>query len=121
MKLWGWRDVKPLMSMFLPTLTVAESVRLTIASSYSTNLPWVGVMHTLVVPESNRRLQESNSRYRIRWREAYGGSLCLPDDVRNVLAGLGREYTDRVAEVINERYSKAMQGMRDEGATISIL
>lgn len=52
-----------------------ETIRLTIASSHSTNLPWVGVMHTLVVPESNRRLQALHSRYRIQWREAYGGSL----------------------------------------------
>lgn len=52
-----------------------EPLRLTIASSHSTNLPWVGVMHTLVVPETNRRLQAVNSHHRVRWREAYGGSL----------------------------------------------
>jgi TRAP-type C4-dicarboxylate transport system substrate-binding protein len=38
-------------------------------------LPWVGVMHTLVVPESNRRLEAVGSPHRIRWTEAYGGSL----------------------------------------------
>jgi TRAP-type C4-dicarboxylate transport system substrate-binding protein len=32
-------------------------------------------MHTLVVPESNRRLQAMGSSHRIRWTEAYGGSL----------------------------------------------
>ena len=32
-------------------------------------------MHTLVVPESNRLLEERGSPYRIQWREAYGGSL----------------------------------------------
>jgi len=53
----------------------AETIRLTIASSHTTGLPWVGVMHTLVVPESNRRLEASGSPYRIRWTEAYGGSL----------------------------------------------
>jgi TRAP-type C4-dicarboxylate transport system substrate-binding protein len=52
-----------------------ETVRLTIASSHTTGLPWVGVMHTLVVPESNRRLEAMGSPYRIRWTEAYGGSL----------------------------------------------
>jgi TRAP-type C4-dicarboxylate transport system substrate-binding protein len=53
----------------------AETIRLTIASSHSTGLPWVGVMHRLVVPESNRRLEARGSAYRIRWTEAYGGSL----------------------------------------------
>jgi TRAP-type C4-dicarboxylate transport system substrate-binding protein len=53
----------------------AETIRLTIASSHTTGLPWVGVMHTLVVPESNRRLETMGSPHRIRWTEAYGGSL----------------------------------------------
>jgi TRAP-type C4-dicarboxylate transport system substrate-binding protein len=53
----------------------AEEYRLTIASSHTTALPWVGVMHTLVVPESNRRLEAMGSPNRIRWTEAYGGSL----------------------------------------------
>jgi TRAP-type C4-dicarboxylate transport system substrate-binding protein len=53
----------------------AEEYRLTIASSHTTALPWVGVMHTLVVPESNRRLEALGSPNRIRWTEAYGGSL----------------------------------------------
>lgn len=51
------------------------SVPLTIASSHSTGLAWVGVMHTVVVPESNERLEAMGSPYRIRWTEAYGGSL----------------------------------------------
>jgi TRAP-type C4-dicarboxylate transport system substrate-binding protein len=53
----------------------AHTIKLTIASSHSTGLAWVGVMHTLVVPESNRRLEAMGSPYRIRWTEAYGGSL----------------------------------------------
>lgn len=53
----------------------AETIRLTMASSHTTGLPWVGVMDTLVVPESNRRLEAMGSPHRIRWTEAYGGSL----------------------------------------------
>ncbi len=53
----------------------AETIRLTIASSHATTLPWVGVMHSHVVPESNRRLEAMGSAYRIKWTEAYGGSL----------------------------------------------
>ena len=52
-----------------------ETVRLTVASSHTTGLPWVGVMSTLVVPESNLRLEAMGSPYRIRWTESYGGSL----------------------------------------------
>jgi TRAP-type C4-dicarboxylate transport system substrate-binding protein len=52
-----------------------ETVRLTIASSHTTGLPWVGVMHSLVVPESNIRLAAMGSEHRIRWTESYGGSL----------------------------------------------
>ena len=54
---------------------VAEEYRLVIASSHTTALPWVGVMSTLVVPESNRRLAAMGSPHTIRWTEAYGGSL----------------------------------------------
>jgi len=58
----------------------AETIRMTIASSHTTGLPWVGVMHTLVVPESNRRLEALGSPNRIRWTEAYGGSLYKYDN-----------------------------------------
>jgi TRAP-type C4-dicarboxylate transport system substrate-binding protein len=53
----------------------AHTIRLTIASSHSTTLAWVGTMHNLVVPEANQRLAALPSPYRIRWTEAYGGSL----------------------------------------------
>ncbi|WP_428099821.1 C4-dicarboxylate TRAP transporter substrate-binding protein [Candidatus Rariloculus sp.] len=53
----------------------AETIRLTVAASHTTALPWVGVMGSLVVPESNRRLAAMGSPHSIRWTEAYGGSL----------------------------------------------
>jgi TRAP-type C4-dicarboxylate transport system substrate-binding protein len=52
-----------------------ETVKLTVGSSQPTTLAWVGAMHTLVVPETNRRLEARGSTQRIRWTEAYGGSL----------------------------------------------
>jgi TRAP-type C4-dicarboxylate transport system substrate-binding protein len=52
-----------------------DTIKLTIASSHSTSLAWVGTMHNLVVPETNKRLAALSSPYRIRWTEAYGGSL----------------------------------------------
>lgn len=57
------------------SVSAQEEVRLTVASSHTTGLPWVGVMHTLVVPESNVRLEAMGSPYRIRWTESYGGAL----------------------------------------------
>ncbi len=51
------------------------TLKLTVASSQATTLAWVGAMHTLVVPELDRRLAARGSAYRIRWTEAYGGSL----------------------------------------------
>jgi TRAP-type C4-dicarboxylate transport system substrate-binding protein len=52
-----------------------DTVKLTVASSQATTLAWVGAMHTLVVPELDRRLAARGSPYRVRWTEAYGGSL----------------------------------------------
>ena len=46
----------------LPAALAADettTIHLTVASSHTTGLPWVGVMHTLVVPESNKRLAAS--------------------------------------------------------------
>ncbi|MGD8323788.1 MAG: C4-dicarboxylate TRAP transporter substrate-binding protein [Gammaproteobacteria bacterium] len=60
---------------FCASPVMSEEYRLTIASSHTTALPWVGVMATLVVPESNRRLAAMGSPHSIRWTEAYGGSL----------------------------------------------
>lgn len=53
----------------------AETIRLTIASSHNTALPWVGVMQNHVVAQANNRLQAMGSDYEIRWTQAYGGSL----------------------------------------------
>ena len=51
------------------------TIKLTVASSQPTTLAWVGAMHTLVVPQLDARLAARGSPYRIRWTEAYGGSL----------------------------------------------
>jgi len=51
------------------------TIELTVGSSQPTTLAWVGAMHTLVVPEIDRRLAARGGAYEIRWTEAYGGSL----------------------------------------------
>jgi TRAP-type C4-dicarboxylate transport system substrate-binding protein len=59
----------------VPVRADETTVKLTVASSQPTTLAWVGAMHTLVVPELNRRLAARGSAYSVRWTEAYGGSL----------------------------------------------
>jgi TRAP-type C4-dicarboxylate transport system substrate-binding protein len=51
------------------------TIKLTVASSQPTTLAWVGAMHTLVVPELDKRLAARGLPFEIRWTEAYGGSL----------------------------------------------
>ena len=60
---------------FLSGPLTAETIRLTIASSHNTALPWVGVMQSHVVANANERLAAMGSDYEIRWTQAYGGSL----------------------------------------------
>jgi TRAP-type C4-dicarboxylate transport system substrate-binding protein len=53
----------------------STTIELTMASSHATTIAWVGILHTLVVPQTNARLEARGSPYRVRWTEAYGGSL----------------------------------------------
>lgn len=52
-----------------------ESVRLTMSSSHPTTVAWVGALKTHVIENSNKRLEEMGSDYRIEWTEAFGGAL----------------------------------------------
>lgn len=63
------------MVALLPLLAGAETFRLTAGGPQSSSLPWIGIIQTLIVPESNRRLAAAGSEHQIVWREAYGGSL----------------------------------------------
>ncbi|MBO6512048.1 MAG: C4-dicarboxylate TRAP transporter substrate-binding protein [Roseibium sp.] len=69
----------------------AETYNLTMASSHPTVLPWVGQLSTLVVAESNKRLEELGSEDRIEWTEAYGGSLY---GFKDTLEAVGDGLTD---------------------------
>jgi TRAP-type C4-dicarboxylate transport system substrate-binding protein len=64
-----------MLAMLLPLAGHAETIRLTAGGPQSASLPWIGVISTLVVPESNARLRAAGSEHQIVWREAYGGSL----------------------------------------------
>lgn len=63
-----------------------ETVRLTMASSHPTAIPWVGSLEELVVPEANRRLEAMGSGDRIDWTESYGGALYKFDKTLEAVA-----------------------------------
>ncbi|GAB2184287.1 C4-dicarboxylate TRAP transporter substrate-binding protein [Roseibium sp. LAB1] len=69
----------------------AETYNLTISSSHPTVLPWVGQLSTLVVAESNQRLEEMGSEDRIEWTESYGGALY---GFKDTLEAVGDGLTD---------------------------
>jgi len=62
-------------TLIAPLVASAEQFRMTAGAPQSTNLPWIGVIQRVVVPESNERLKALGSPNSIIWREAYGGSL----------------------------------------------
>ena len=70
-----WVSLFTVALISIPFATTAETFRLTAGGPQSASLPWIGVIQTLVVPESNRRLSAAGSEHEIVWREAYGGSL----------------------------------------------
>jgi len=72
-------------------IAAAETIRLTIASSHPTAVPWVGVLTKHVVPESNKRLKAMGSKYQIKWTESYGGALYKFD---KTLEAVGDRLTD---------------------------
>ena len=64
----------------MPLAQAQETVRITIASSHSTNFAPVGALPRVVVAETNARLEAVGSELRVRWTEAYGGSLYKYDN-----------------------------------------
>jgi TRAP-type C4-dicarboxylate transport system substrate-binding protein len=51
-----------------------ESIDITIAASHPTTIPWVGMMKTKFMAETDRLLAASGE-YKINWNEAFGGTL----------------------------------------------
>lgn len=51
-----------------------QSIPLTVASSHPTTIPWVGMIQTHFMAETDRLLAENGS-YAIDWQEAFGGTL----------------------------------------------
>ncbi len=73
------------------SMAQAETYNLTMASSHPTVLPWVGQLSTLVVAETNTRLEAMGSDDRVEWTEAYGGALY---GFKDTLEAVGDGLTD---------------------------
>jgi TRAP-type C4-dicarboxylate transport system substrate-binding protein len=69
----------------------ARDYKMTIGSSHPPVLPWTIPLKTLIVPESNKRLEAAGSPDRIIWTEAYAGALY---DFNNTLEGVGDGLAD---------------------------
>jgi TRAP-type C4-dicarboxylate transport system substrate-binding protein len=52
-----------------------ESIDLSIGASFPTAVAWVQPGQAYFMPEVNRRLQAAGDRFRINWKEAWGGTL----------------------------------------------
>ena len=69
----------------------AAEYKMTMGSSHPPVLPWTIPLKTLVVPDSNKILQQIGLPDRIVWTEAYGGALY---DFNNTLEGVGDGLAD---------------------------
>jgi TRAP-type C4-dicarboxylate transport system substrate-binding protein len=85
------RTLAALAVLVAATSAQAETYNLTMASSHPTVLPWVGQLSTLVVGESNKRLEAMGSEDRIEWTESYGGALF---GFKDTLEAVGDGLTD---------------------------
>ncbi len=52
-----------------------QTINLTVASSHPTTIQWVGFIPQVFIPEVNKRLEAGGNKYKIQWKEAYGGQL----------------------------------------------
>jgi TRAP-type transport system periplasmic protein len=59
---------------FSATANAQETINLTVASSHPLVVPWVGMIKTHFMAETDRILAESGN-YQIEWQEAFGGQL----------------------------------------------
>jgi TRAP-type transport system periplasmic protein len=59
---------------FSATANAQETINLTVASSHPTVVPWVGMIKTHFMAETDRILAQSGN-YKVEWQEAFGGQL----------------------------------------------
>lgn len=58
------------------TQAFGKTIRLTIGAGHPAGPAiWVGTIKNYLVPETNKRLKKMKSAHKIKWREAYGGTV----------------------------------------------
>ena len=67
-----------------PGIVAAQTqINITIAASHPTTIAWIWAMQQALMPMVNQQLE--NTRFRIRWREAFGGTLYRFTETRNAV------------------------------------
>ncbi|MGG5885521.1 C4-dicarboxylate TRAP transporter substrate-binding protein [Falsiroseomonas sp. HC035] len=67
-----------------PNVLAAQTqINITIAASHPTTIAWIWAMQQALMPTVNKELE--NTRFRIRWREAFGGTLYRFTETRNAV------------------------------------
>jgi TRAP-type C4-dicarboxylate transport system substrate-binding protein len=67
-----------------PNIVAAQTmVNLTIAASHPTTISWIWALQNALMPTVNKELE--NTRFRIRWREAFGGTLYKFNETRTAV------------------------------------
>jgi TRAP-type C4-dicarboxylate transport system substrate-binding protein len=60
----------------MPNIATAQTaIDLTVGAPFPTSVPWIQPIEAFFVPEVNRRLAAAGGKFRINWKEAYGGTL----------------------------------------------
>ncbi len=63
------------LALAAPVAKAQQTIDLTIGASHPATLPWIQLLQQWYQPEVNKRLAAAGNRYRINWREGYGGVL----------------------------------------------
>ncbi len=67
-----------------PAIVAAQTqINITIAASHPTTISWIWAMQNALMTTVNQQLE--NTRFRIRWREAFGGTLYRFTETRNAV------------------------------------
>lgn len=75
MRIWKFAFIMFALAIYMPTYAMAKTYKLTISSSHSNKIPWVAPLSSVIVAKTNKRLEAMGSKNRVKWTEAYGGSL----------------------------------------------
>ncbi len=68
----------------MPNVVGAQTqINITIAASHPTTIAWIWAMQQALMPKVNAELE--STRFRIRWREAFGGTLYRFTETRNAV------------------------------------